>query len=133
MTNKVEREIQVDAPIERVFSLVSEPGWWIEDGPDRVVTHEGDVTVVELPRYGRFPVLPVSSDAPRHVAFRGGAPGQEASDGALVEFFLSEHEGGTLLRVVESGLPHGEDEHHRVDGWGIELAAAKGRAEGVAV
>ena len=74
MTNKAEREIQVDAPIERVSSLVGEP-----------------------------------------------------------EFFLSEHEGGTLLRVVESGLPHGEDEHDRVDGWGIELAAAKGRAEGVAV
>lgn len=133
MTDRVEREIQVYAPIERVFSLVSEPGWWIEDGPDRVVTHEGDVTIVELPQHGRFPVLPVSSDAPRHVAFRGGAPGQEAGDGALVEFFLSEHEGGTKLRVVETGPGYAEDEHGRVEGWGIELAAAKGRAEGVAV
>ena len=38
MTDRIEREIHVDAPIERVFALVSEPGWWIEDGPERAVT-----------------------------------------------------------------------------------------------
>lgn len=133
MTDRIEREIRIDAPMERVFSLVSEPGWWIEDGPQRTVTREGDVTVVELPQHGRFPVLPVSSDAPRHVAFRGGAPGQDPADGTLVEFFLSESGGCTLLRVVESGFDPAEDEHGRVEGWGIELAAAKGRAEGARV
>jgi uncharacterized protein YndB with AHSA1/START domain len=136
MTDRIEREIHVDAPIERVFALVSEPGWWIEDGPERTVTREGDVTIVELPAHGRFPVLPVSADAPRHAAFRGGAPGQDPAEGTLVEFFLSEAAGGTLLRVVESDLarmapPWNVEDN--IEGWGVELAAAKQRAERVTV
>ncbi|WP_218593433.1 SRPBCC domain-containing protein [Pseudonocardia oceani] len=129
MTDRIEREIRIDAPIERVFALVSEPGWWIEDGPERTVTREGDVTVVELPRHGRFPVVTVSADAPHHLAFRGGGPGQTAEEGTLVEFHLTEDGGGTLLRVVESGFGAGADIAGDEQGWEHELAAARGRAE----
>ncbi|MFD9663074.1 hypothetical protein ACFWAY_15825 [Rhodococcus sp. NPDC059968] len=37
--DRIEREIQIDAPIERVFRLVSEPGWFIGDGePGKTTT-----------------------------------------------------------------------------------------------
>ncbi len=134
MTDKIEREIRIDAPIDRVFGLVSEPGRWIADGPERTVTRAGEVTLVELPQHGTFPVLPVSSDAPHHVAFRGGAPGQDPAEGMLVEFFLSESGGGTLLRVVESELhrmvpPWNAEDN--VAGWVAVLDMAKERVERV--
>ncbi|MBW0119314.1 hypothetical protein [Pseudonocardia abyssalis] len=71
----------------------------------------------------------MSSDAARHVTFRGGGPGQEPVDGPLVEFFLSERDGGTLLRVVEGESVAGIDVEGNGKGWEPELAAAKQRAQ----
>jgi uncharacterized protein YndB with AHSA1/START domain len=127
----ITREIQVDAPIERVFALVSQPGWWIGDG-DRsghTVTRDGDIVTVDDPRYGRYPVLTVASDPPRYVAFRstdqGEVPGVDPS--SLVEFFLSELNDGTLLRVVESGFGDldGFDVDGNTQGWQAQLGFAK--------
>lgn len=138
IADRIEREILIDAPIDRVWELVSQPGWWIGDG-DRsghVVTREGDLVVVDDPRYGRFPLLPVAADAPHHVAFRGSAevnqvPGEGTS--TLVEFFLTETPGGTLLRVVESGFAsltmpaaqRAEAVEGNTRGWELQLAIAE--------
>ena len=140
--DRIEREIQIDAPIERVFRLVSEPGWFIGDGePGKTTTtREGDVFVVDFPPYGRFPILPVTSDAPHYVSFRGGDdPAQPLVEGTstLVEFFLSERDGGTLLRVVETGFaalyPNAERRaaayDGNIEGWEMQLAFAKRDAE----
>ncbi|CAG7581361.1 SRPBCC family protein [Rhodococcus opacus] len=140
--DRIEREIQIDAPIERVFRLVSEPGWFIGDGePGKTTTtREGDVFVVDFPPYGRFPILPVKSDAPHYVSFRGGDdPAQPLVEGTstLVEFFLSERDGGTLLRVVETGFaalyPNAERRaaayEGNIEGWEMQLAFAKRHAE----
>ncbi|WP_172651187.1 SRPBCC family protein [Rhodococcus opacus] len=140
--DRIEREIQIDAPIERVFRLVSEPGWFIGDGePGKTTTtREGDVFVVDFPPYGRFPILPVKSDAPYYVSFRGGDdPAQPLVEGTstLVEFFLSEQDGGTLLRVVETGFaalyPNAERRaaayDGNIEGWEMQLAFAKRHAE----
>jgi uncharacterized protein YndB with AHSA1/START domain len=127
----ITREILVDAPIERVFDLVSQPGWWIGDG-DRsaqTVSHDGDVVTVDDPRYGRYPVLTVKSDPPRYIAFRstdqGEVPGVDPS--SLVEFFLTEHNDGTLLRVVESEFADldGFDVAGNTQGWQVQLGFAK--------
>lgn len=136
--DRIEREILIDAPIEVVWRLVSEPGWWIGDGDrsDQVITHEGDLVVVDDPRYGRWPVLPVSSQAPHHVSYRWPAvAGQppEAGTSTLVEFLLCEHGEGTRLRVVESGLASldgpAEDRVARAEGnsagWRQQLDIAK--------
>ena len=141
--DRIEREIHIDAPIERVFRLVSEPGWFIGDGdPGKTTTtREGDAFVVEFPPYGRFPILPVKSDAPHYVSFRGGDdPARPLVEGTstLVEFFLSERHGGTLLRVVESGFaamyPSAERRasalEGNIEGWEMQLAFAKRDAEG---
>lgn len=140
--DRIERAIQIDAPIERVFRLVSEPGWFIGDGePGKTTTtREGDVFVVDFPPYGRFPILPVTSDAPHYVSFRGGDdPAQPLVEGTstLVEFFLSERDGGTLLRVVETGFaalyPNAERRaavyEGNIEGWEMQLAFAKRDAE----
>jgi uncharacterized protein YndB with AHSA1/START domain len=93
LPDRIEREIQIDARIERVWRLVSEPGWWIGDGDrsNQTVTRDGELTVVDDPKHGRYPVLHVSADAPRYASFRstevGRRPGVDPS--TLVEFFLA--------------------------------------------
>jgi uncharacterized protein YndB with AHSA1/START domain len=142
IADRIEREILIDAPIERVWRLVSEPGWWIGDGDrsSQVVTREGDLVVVDDPRYGRYGVLPVSTDAPRYVSFRGYS-GEVPREGTstLVEFFLAERDGGTLLRVVESGFESLAMPAERraaavegnIKGWQVQLGFAKRDAERV--
>jgi uncharacterized protein YndB with AHSA1/START domain len=139
--DRIEREVLIDAPIETVWRLVSEPGWWIGDG-DRsghVVTREGELVIVDDPRYGRFPVLPVSSDAPRHASYRSAYPGQDPREvpTTLVEFFLTEKDGGTLLRVVESGFAsldvsaerRAKEIEGNTEGWEFQLGVAKRDSE----
>jgi uncharacterized protein YndB with AHSA1/START domain len=133
--DRIEREILIDAPIERVWRLVSEPGWWIGDGDrsQQTVTRDGDSFVVHDPRYGSFEVLPVGADEPHHVSFRS----PWAGGSTLVEFFLTATTGGTLLRVVESGfgsLDLPDDGRAGVlddntKGWAIQLGIAKTNAE----
>jgi len=139
--DRVEREILIEAPIERVWDLVSEPGWWIGDGDpaNRTITKEEELVVVDYPPHGRFPVLQQSSDAPRHVAFRSAFPGQATEEGTstLVEFFLTEKGGGTLLRVVESGFASLSIPAERraaaiednIEGWEQQLGYAKRDSE----
>ena len=142
--DRIEREILIDAPIEQVWRLVSEPGWWIGDGDPskRVVSREGDLVVVDYPPYGRFPVLPVATDAPHYASYRGSDdPSQTPAEGnsTLVELFLTEKDGGTLLRVVESGFAslYSSDESRaeavedNVEGWEMQLGFAKRDVERV--
>jgi uncharacterized protein YndB with AHSA1/START domain len=137
IADRIEREILINAPVERVWRLVSEPGWWIGDGDrsNQTVSRKGDVVIVADPRYGRFAVLPVSADASRYVAFRGTVdtgevPTEDTS--TLVEFFLTEQDGGTLLRVVESGFTlavpvdqRAEAVEGNIKGWETQLDHAK--------
>lgn len=139
--DRIEREIQIDAPIERVFRLVSEPGWFIGDGePGKTTTtREGDVFVVDFPPYA----LPDTSRQVRRTALRlvpWGRRSRAAARGGtstLVEFFLSERDGGTLLRVVETGFaalyPNAERRaaayEGNIEGWEMQLAFAKRHAE----
>lgn len=140
--DRIEREIVIDAPIGQVWALVSEPGWWVGDGDPshRSVTQKGDLVVVDYPPHGQFPVRLISSDAPRYVSYRGGDdPAQPLVEGTstLVEFFLTEHPGGTLLRVIESGFaslyPSVERRaaavEDNVGGWEMQLGVAKRDAE----
>jgi len=140
--DRIEREILIEAPIERVWALVSEPGWWVGDGDPshRTISRQGDVVMVDYPPYGRFPVVAISTDVPRYVSFRGGEDPDQAlteDTSTLVEFFLTEQDGGTLLRVVESGFasvyPSAERRatavEDNVGGWEMQLGVAKRDAE----
>lgn len=142
--DRIEREIVIDAPLGRVWGLVSEPGWWIGDGDrsGQTIIREGDLVIVEYPPYGRFPVLPVSIDAPRYVSYRSSDdPGRVPEEGTstLVEFFLTAQGGGTLLRVVESGFAsmylsaerRAAAVEDNIEGWEQQLGFAKRDAERV--
>jgi uncharacterized protein YndB with AHSA1/START domain len=106
--DRIERETLIEASLERVWSLVIEPGFWVADNPGGVAV-EGESMVASNPQYGDFPVRVEKVQPQTYVAYRwaSGFPGQPLSDDntTLIEFTLiPEGERSTRLRVVESGF-----------------------------
>jgi uncharacterized protein YndB with AHSA1/START domain len=136
--DRIEREILIDAPLEVVWSVITEPehvGGWFSDsavidlrpGGEVILTWEGHGTE-------RWRVEKV--DPPHFVSFRWmraahEQPGAEFLEGnsTLVEFSLVAEGEGTRLRVVESGFRQleGSEEEKAKDaqehesGWELEL------------
>ncbi|MGE5589539.1 MAG: SRPBCC domain-containing protein [Bacillota bacterium] len=141
-SDRVERDIFIAAPLQRVWSLVSEPGWWVEDGGPRSVQGEGSRVVVKL-AVGTYLVRLERSEPQHYIAFRWASafPGEEpvAGKSTLIEFTLAEEAGGTRLRVVESGFAtlaapaevRRKEFEGNAHGWLEELGHAKQCAEGV--
>ncbi|MGY0234482.1 SRPBCC domain-containing protein [Longispora urticae] len=108
--DRIERETLIAAPLERVWSLVSEPGFWVADaaGAPGTAAVAGESTVARNPQFGDFPVRVVKVEPPTYVAYRWASafPGQEPGEGnsTLVEFTLTAEGDKTRLRVVESGF-----------------------------
>lgn len=136
--DRIERSIRIDASPERVFALVSRPGWWINEhevDPDPHLTYEGDIAVLEHEAWGTFRLGLAEQRPPHYVAFRWFP--RDGEDATLVEFFVEETveetDGGVTLRVVESGFTRlgksAEDLQAHLDdniqGWEAELAAAR--------
>jgi len=142
-SDRIEREIAIDAPVSRVWSLVNDPGWWVGDGDrsHQLRRQERDLEIVDDPRYGQFPIKVESVEPQRYVSYRwaSGFPGQDPVEGnsTLVEFWLSDQDGRTLLRVVESGfasLAISPDEqadalNGNIKGWAQQLEIAQRWAE----
>ncbi|QSB15389.1 polyketide cyclase [Natronosporangium hydrolyticum] len=142
--DRVEREIVIDAPQWRVWELVSQPGWWINDG--EVVPHRFEAdgpgrTLVHDPVHGTFAVATIDARPPAYAAFRwhcGPTPASRVgplttATSTLVEFFLAPVDSASVtLRVVESGFASlAESARQRrqlleenTTGWQEELAAA---------
>lgn len=150
IADTIEREITINAPIDDVWELISEPGWWINDGTVRthIIEERGDGAVaVTDDQHGEFLIEIASSDAPRSISYRWLVSGasddnsQDVNDEAqiqtLVSFELEEADGGTIVRLVESGFTEGEVStevrvrayHGNVEGWDIEMSAAKAHVE----
>lgn len=141
--DRIERETLIAAPLERVWSLVTEPGFWVadEESVRGTVAREGESMVAKNKQYGEFPVRVEKVQPPTYVAYRWASafPGQELREdnSTLVEFTLSMEGNMTRLRVVESGFTAiaASDEVRRkafadnAGGWGQVLDAFKKRAE----
>jgi uncharacterized protein YndB with AHSA1/START domain len=125
--DRIDKAIDIDASPERVWDLVSRPGWWINDGtvdaePD--VRQEGEVTVVRHARHGEFRLLTVAAERPER--------------STLVEFRIAPQGTGVRLSVAESGFSSLSpdrsvwlaDRTGNVEGWDTELAAARTFVEG---
>ncbi|SEO06214.1 SRPBCC domain-containing protein [Actinacidiphila rubida] len=142
MEDRIVQDITIDAGLERVWDLVTEPGWWVptdhEVVPDRTPGHQ---TVRESAKYGRFPVEVVKLDPRTYAAFRWASqfPGEELAPGrtTLVEFAVEELPAGVRVTVTESGFASVEasDEvrtqgfNANTEGWKLELGSLRTRAE----
>jgi hypothetical protein len=131
--NRVERSISVTAGLDRVWDLVTRPGWWINEGEirDHAIERDGDLCRVRDPGCGEFEILTVTLEPRSYAAFRWRSDGIDRSVSGpttLVEFWLDDHGDGTVtVRVVESGfdtLDSPEEARRDNDkGWLRELDA----------
>lgn len=133
--DRIERQILIDAPVDVVWAVVTEPehiAGWFSDSVEIDLRPGGRAVLVwnehEGPVHGRIERV----EPPRFFSFRwvvGAGPEVTDDNTTLVEFSLSAEGEGTRLTVVESGfagLPEPDDEKlghvdgHR-HGWELEL------------
>lgn len=140
--DRIERSIDIDAGVERVWSLVTRPGWWINDeeiDPVPVIRREGDVDVVVHPTYGEFRLRTLRREEPWHIAYHW-VDNVAPEAGTTVEFWIEERGSGVTLRVVESGFSGLKKDRAAIDhqieentrGWEVELDAARRYLAGTA-
>ena len=141
--DRIERETLIAAPLERVWSLVTQPGFWVAEEADLAGTEarEGESMVATNAQYGDFPVRVERVEPPTYVAYRWASafPGQElrADNSTLVEFTLTPEGDGTRLRVVESGFGSlagateqiDQAQQQNADGWIEVLDGFRSRVE----
>lgn len=114
MNDSIEQEIIINAPIQNVWQVVTRPehmSKWFSDTAtyEPRVGSKGKLTWKDLGVYGRngAPLEIVTVDEPHEFAFLWVSPDKETAeiDGqTLVTFRLTEVDGGTQLRVTESGF-----------------------------
>jgi uncharacterized protein YndB with AHSA1/START domain len=141
--DRIERDTLIAASLERVWSLVAEPGFWVADEASLAgtVAREGESMVAKNPNLGEVSVRVEKVEPPTYVAYRWASafPGEELREdnSTLVEFTLSTEGGKTRLRVVESGfaaLSTSEELRDKAirfntSGWSQVFDAFKTRAE----
>jgi uncharacterized protein YndB with AHSA1/START domain len=148
-TDTIEREVAIAAPIDRVWSLITQAehlGTWFGDAGAEIDLRPGGALAV---RWGENHTLFGTVDAVEptsRFAFRWhqlDTPAGAEVDGhnsTLVEFSLTSDGDTTHVRVVESGfsslaLPESEQQEMHdghSEGWTIELAELGSHAAGVA-
>ena len=119
----IEREIYVDAPPATVFDVVSSPthirDWWsAETDVEPVPGESGELTWRDQAS-GQVEVVPmtvVDAEPPHRFSFRWTHDAGEvatSTNSMLVTFELSASNGGTVLRLTETGF--------RERGWEIAM------------
>jgi uncharacterized protein YndB with AHSA1/START domain len=132
--DKIEREITIAAPVERVWSVLTEAehinGWFADAGAE-IDLRPGGALVMRWEEYGMARARVEAVEPPSRFAYRWTAhhakPGAEPEPGnsTLVEFTLEPEGDATRLRVVETGfaaLAASEEQRKsnyddNVDGW----------------
>ncbi|GAA4154488.1 SRPBCC family protein [Gryllotalpicola daejeonensis] len=117
LADAIRQSIEIAAPIDVVWRLVSEPGWWINDGEIQehqvTTTTEADGAVVaEVHGHGAgvWRLIVVELREPDYAAFRwaphaaGDLDARNPTGSTLVEFTLREASGQVIVEVVESGF-----------------------------
>jgi uncharacterized protein YndB with AHSA1/START domain len=141
VTDRIEREIRIDAPQERVWAVLTEAehvaGWF------------GDTAELDLRPDGKaafgwegstFHAVLERVEPPSFFSYRWARKaGEQPADGnaTLVEFTLSSRGSGTLLTVVETGFAsllvteqeQAEAAEENTKGWASELAELQEYAE----
>jgi uncharacterized protein YndB with AHSA1/START domain len=136
--DSIEREVVIDAPVDRVWELVTKAehlGRWFGDSGAEVDLRPGGALELRWTEHGAARGRVETVEPQRLFAFRW-APfkdpgGVDATDGnsTRVEFTLSQEGAGTRLRVVESGFEslatseeqRRENHEGNTEGWRLEL------------
>ncbi|MGW3007633.1 SRPBCC family protein [Streptomyces sp. NPDC001219] len=139
--DRIEREISIAAPVERVWAVLTEPehvGSWFGQGePTPVDLRPGGIMRLDHGEYGQFPTTVVTVDPPHRFSYRWASafPGEVATEGnsTLVEFTLTPEGDGTRLRVVETGfaaltIP---EERRKTAGYESHSAGWSGQVENI--
>ncbi len=136
MSDTIEREITINAPLERVWELVTQPehvGSWFGDAGAEIDLRPGGAIKVIWKDAGEIDGRVDRVEPPTLFSWRWD---QGKAGSTLVEFTLAPAGEGTLLRVVESGFNSlaatAEERRAKFDshteGWGIELGHLADRA-----
>lgn len=140
--DEIVRSIRIEAGAQAVYDLISEPGWFINDGEYREhdITVDGSTATVVDPVHGEFSIGIVELDPPHRAVYRwlGGEAGSlEDHPANTVEFTIEPQGDGVELTVRETGFASiSADAAQRrrtfeenTKGWVEELAVAKDRVE----
>jgi uncharacterized protein YndB with AHSA1/START domain len=142
---QIERETMIAAPVERVWSLLTEPehvGDWFCDAGAEIDLRPGGAMVLRWTEHGTTHARVVDVEPHRRFSYRWAAEAESEQiegNSTLVEFTLDPTDEGTRLRVVESGFEDlaVTDEQRRArvedntEGWEIQLRRVRERAESV--
>jgi uncharacterized protein YndB with AHSA1/START domain len=109
---QIERETTIDAPVERVWAVLTEPehvGGWFADAGAEIDLRPGGAMRLSWAEYGSVRARVEVVEPPRRFAYRwtahfAGDAEPAAGNSTLVEFMLTPEGGGTRLRVIESGF-----------------------------
>jgi uncharacterized protein YndB with AHSA1/START domain len=136
--DRIEREVVIEAPLERVWALITEAehvGSWFGDAGAEIDLRPGGEMTMSWEKHGTVHARVERVEAQRVFAYRwapfqdpGGAEPVEGNS-TLVEFTLTEQGGATRLRVVESGFSSLDASNEQrlelhdgnVEGWQAEL------------
>lgn len=132
---QIEREVMVAAPIERVWSVVTQPehvGSWFGDAGAEIDLRPGGAMTITWAEHGTSHAVVERVEAPRVFAYRWARRAYEAvreGNSTLVEFTLTAEGDQTRLRVVETGfraldLSPEEQERYAAGntaGWRMEI------------
>jgi uncharacterized protein YndB with AHSA1/START domain len=108
---RIEREVLIAAPVERVWAVVTEAehiGAWFGDAGAEIDLRPGGLLVTRFKEHGTWFARVEKVEAPRFFSYRSGlGPDQEptAGNSTLIEYTLTPEGTSTRLRVVESGFP----------------------------
>ena len=142
---QIERETVISAPVERVWSLLTEAehvGRWFCDAGAEIDLRPGGAMVMRWTEHGTAHAEVIDVDPPRRFSYRWASEADSepvAGKSTLVEFTLDPTGDGTRLRVVESGFETLEatDDQRRArfednrEGWEIQLGRVRAEAERV--
>lgn len=142
MDDRIEQQITINANVDRVWDLVTRPGWWVPTDREEIIDRTpGHRTVRESEKWGRFTVEVVRVEPQTYAAFKWAStfPGEDPVPGkaTLVEFFVKPSGDAVDVTVVESGFAALDTPEStrlsswkaNTDGWREEMAGLKARAE----
>ncbi|HEX4657942.1 MAG TPA: SRPBCC family protein [Streptosporangiaceae bacterium] len=141
----IEKEILIDAPVETVYRVITEPSQisqWFSDTAELDPVPGGEGTLVfddwATSQLAVVRLTVQAAEPPQRFCFRWDYPdGEQPHEGnsLLVEFALTAEGGGTRLRVTESGFTalrgsaqEKYDAHNK--GWDVHLASLQRHVAG---